>query len=210
PITLNMLHGLKVTLILSEPFNACIWAMASCVFFRMMHFGEVSVASWNAFSGAKHLKCSNVFLRSDLNWKHYACLDLPSAKTAKPGKIQSIYLTAQGDLCPLEALANLARVVPAGPNDPLFSWRDKHGENRPMVKAKALLWVNTILSAWGWGTAFGHSFRIGGTSFFLAQGVNPEIVCPAGHWKSLAYEAYIQAFEQITSRHMSNLTTRTM
>jgi hypothetical protein len=48
-----------------------------------------------------------------------------------------------------------------------------------------------ILSAWGWGTAFGHSFRIGGASFFLVQGVNPEIVCLAGRWKSLAYEAYI-------------------
>ena len=128
---------------------------------------------------------------------------------AKPGKIQSIYLTAQGDLCPLEALANLAQVVPAGPNDPLFSWRDKHSKNRPMVKTKALLRINMILSAWGWGTAFGHLFRIGGTSFFLAQGVNPEIVCLAGRWKSLAYEAYIRAFEQIASRHMSNLSAQT-
>ena len=45
PITLNMLHGLKVTLNLSEPFAACIWAMAACAFFGMMHFSEVSVAS---------------------------------------------------------------------------------------------------------------------------------------------------------------------
>jgi hypothetical protein len=207
PITLNMLRGLKVTLNLSEPFDACIWAMASCAFFGMMRFGEVSVASRNTFSGAKHLKRSDVFLGSDLDGKRYACLDLPSAKTAKPGEIQSVYLTAQGDLCPLEALTNLARVVPAGPSDPLFSWRDKQSEVRPMVKAKALLRINTILGAWGWGTAFGHSFRIGGASFYLAQGVNPEIVRLAGRWKSLAYEAYIRAFEQVASRHMGNLAT---
>ena len=175
-----MLCRLKVALSLSEPFDACIWAMASCTFFGMMCFSEVSVASHSAFSGAKHLNCSDVFLGSDLDGKCYACLDLPSAKTAKPGKIQSIYLTAQGDICPLKALANLARVVPARPDDPLFSWRDKHGENRLMVKTKALLCINTILSAWGWGTTFGHSFRIGGASFFLAQGVNPKIVCLAG------------------------------
>jgi hypothetical protein len=182
--------------------------MASCSFFGMMRFGEVSVASRSTFSGAKHLKRSDVFLGSDLDRKCYARLDLPSAKTAKPGEIQSVYLTAQGDLCPLEALANLARVVPAGPNDPLFSWRDKPGDVRPMVKTKALLRINTILGAWGWGTAFGHSFRIGGASFYLAQGVNPEIVRLAGRWKSLAYEAYIRAFEQIASRHMSNLATQ--
>ena len=204
-----MLHRLKVALNLSEPFDACIWAMALCAFFGMMHFGEVSVASCSPFSGAKHLKCSDVFLRSDLDGKCYACLDLPSARTAKPSEIQSIYLTAQGDTCPLEALANLAQVVPARPDNPLFSWRDKHGKNRPMVKTKALLRINTILNAWGWGTIFRHSFRIGGASFFLAQGVNPKIVCLAGQWKSLVYEAYIWAFEQITSRCMSNLTTQT-
>ena len=124
PVTLNMLCGLKTTLNLSEPFDACIWIMASCAFFGMMHFGKVSVASQNTFSGARHLKHSDIFLSSDLNGKCYAHLDLPSAKTAKPGKIQSVYLTAQGDLCPLEALTNLAQVVPAGPNDPLSSWRD--------------------------------------------------------------------------------------
>ena len=164
------------------------------------------VASQNIFSGAKHLKCSDIFLSSDLDGTH---LDLPSAKTAKPGEIQSIYLTAQGDLCPLNTLTNLAQVVPAGPNHPFFSWRDKHGKNRPMVKTKALLCINTILSTWGWGTAFRHLFRIGGALFFLTQGVNPEIVHLAGCWKSLAHEAYIRAFEQIASRHMSNLSAQT-
>ena len=103
-----MLRGLKVTLNISEPFDACIWVMAACAFFGMICFCKVSVASQNAFSGAKYLKHSDVFLGSDLDGKCYAHLDLPSAKTAKPGETQSVYLTAQGNLCPLEALANLA------------------------------------------------------------------------------------------------------
>src|ERR1700733_13184441 len=90
-----MLRALKATLNLSEPFDACVWAMASCAFFGMMHFGKVSVTARNAFSGSKHLKHRDVFLGSDLDGKCYARLDLPSAKTAKPGKIQSVYLTAQ-------------------------------------------------------------------------------------------------------------------
>ncbi|KAJ7126511.1 hypothetical protein C8R43DRAFT_897631, partial [Mycena crocata] len=87
----------------------------------------------------------------------------------------------------------------------LFSWRDCKGNIRPMVKSKALQRINAVLGAWGWGTAFGHSFRIGGASFYLAKGVNPEIVRLAGRWKSLAYEAYIRAFEQVAARHLGGL-----
>lgn len=39
----------------------------------------------------------------------------------------------------------------------------------------------------------------------LAQGVNPEIIRIAGRWKSLAYQAYIKAFELVASHHLSNL-----
>src|SRR4051812_40060428 len=74
------------------------------------------------------------------------------------------------DLCPIEALTNMANVTPAGTSEPLFSWRDKTGIARPMVKDRVLACINVIFQAWGWGTAFGHSFQIGGTSFYLAQG----------------------------------------
>ncbi len=102
-------------------------------------------------------------------------------------------------------LKNLARVLFAAANDPLFSWRDSAGEVRPMVKARALERINAVLQAWGWGNTFGHSFRIGGTSLYLARKVEPEIVWLAGRWKSLAYEAYIRAFEHVAAQHLSNL-----
>ena len=132
-------------------------------------------------------------------------LDLPAVKTAATGKIQSVFLVEQQGLCSLEALENLARVVPAGPNDPLFSWMDRRGNVHPMVKDAALEKINAIIMSHGWGTMFGHSFRIGGASFYLAQGVNPEVVRIAGRWKSLAYQAYIQAFELVASQHISTL-----
>lgn len=205
PITLAMLRALKLTLTLDDTFDACVWAMASCAFWGMMRFGEVSVTKRLAFDGSKHLKRRDIFLGKDLDGKPYARLDLPSAKTAKAGEIQQIFLISQDDICPLDALANLKLVVPAGQEDPLFSWKDKHGIIRPMVKKAAINRINAILNAWGWGTAFGHSFRIGGASFYLSQKVDPEIVRIAGRWKSLAYEAYIRAFEQVAARHMGNL-----
>ncbi|KAI0798486.1 hypothetical protein BC629DRAFT_1285671 [Irpex lacteus] len=96
-------------------------------------------------------------------------------------------------------------VTPATDADPLFSWRDHSGAIRPLTRNAALTRINNIFQAHGWGTAFGHSFRIGGASFYLAQKVSPEVVRIAGRWKSLAYETYIRAFEQVASRHLGNL-----
>jgi hypothetical protein len=74
-----------------------------------------------------------------------------------------------------------------------------------MVKAKAITHINSILKGKGWGTAFGHSFQIGGASFYLSQKVDPEIVHIARHWWPLAYKAYIHAFEQVASHHLGGL-----
>ncbi|KIJ35581.1 hypothetical protein M422DRAFT_180603, partial [Sphaerobolus stellatus SS14] len=188
--------------------DACIWAMSLSAFWGMMRFGEVSVKSIKAFDGKLNLKRSDIHFGYDLDKRPYARLDLPSAKTAKPGKTQSVFLTEQNDICPLAALRNLFIVVPARSSDPLFSWTDDKGNIRPMVKQTAIKFINKTLTSWGWGTSFGHSFRIGGASYFLAQKVDPEIIRIAGRWKSLAYETYIRAFEQTASRHMSNLTER--
>ncbi|KIO01883.1 hypothetical protein M404DRAFT_149050, partial [Pisolithus tinctorius Marx 270] len=191
PITIVMLSALKALLTLSDPFNTCIWAMSTCAFFWMMHFGKVSVVSHAAFNPSCHLTRGNAFFGTDLKGSPYACLDLPTAKTAKPGETQSVFLNKQGSLCPLAALHNMAMVTPASASDPLFSWSDSSGLPHPMVKTHAMEHINSILSAWGWGNHFGHSFHISGASFFLAKRVDPEIIHIAGHWKSLAYQVYI-------------------
>jgi hypothetical protein len=103
-----MLQALRATLILDEPFEACIWAMVTCAFWGMMCFSEVSVSSRSTFNPTKHLKCEDVHFDYDLDRKLYVCLNLPSAKTAKPGEIQSVYMVPQEELCPLKALQNLA------------------------------------------------------------------------------------------------------
>ncbi|KIP03135.1 hypothetical protein PHLGIDRAFT_78049 [Phlebiopsis gigantea 11061_1 CR5-6] len=209
PVTIHMLATLRSELDLTDPFDACVWAMASCAFWGLMRFGEVSVKSLRDFDPSRHLTRANAHFGHDTDGKPYFRLDLPSAKTAKHGEVQHVFITKQGTLCGIDSLFNLGRVVPAQTaQDPLFSWRDRLGSVRPMVKAKALARINGIFARHGWGTAFGHSFRIGGASFLLGQGVDPEVVRLAGRWKSLAYETYIRAFEQVASRHTANLSQR--
>ena len=103
PITIPMLRALHATLNLDDPFEACIWAMALCAFWGMMRFGEVSVSSRSAFDKSKHLKRCDIHFGVDLDGKQYAHLDLPSAKTARPGQTQSVFLIPQEGLCPLQA-----------------------------------------------------------------------------------------------------------
>lgn len=206
PVTLHMLFALYLELDLDDPFDACVWAAACCAFWGLMRFGEVTVKTRSAFDPEKHLKRCDAHYGVDGDGGFFFRLHLPSAKTAEPGEVQEVHLAEQGLLCPHKALFNLHRVVPAGADDPLFSWRDARGDIRPLVRARALERINEILGRHGWGTAFGHSFRIGGASFLLSQGVSPEIVRVMGRWRSLAYEAYIRAFEQAASRHVAGLS----
>lgn len=207
PVTLPLLRLLKTELILSDPFDACIWAMASCAFWGLMRFGEVSHPQSRKFDGQRHLKRRDATIDIDQNGTPYARLLLPSAKTAKPGETQPVFIASQEkELCALEALHNLFTVVPAQSEDPLFSWMDKQGRVRPMAKQAALKRINGIAQQVGLGTTFGHSFRIGGASYFLAKKVEPEIVRLAGRWKSLAYEVYIRSFETIINQHVGNLS----
>ena len=121
----------------------------------------------------------------------------------KPGK--TVFLMPQESLCPIWALQNLAWIVPTGPDDPLFSWCDRQGDIHPIVRGTAIGFINTALMSQGWGMTFGHSFHIGRASFFLSPKVDPKIVCLAGCWCSLAYKAYIRAFKQIASCHLSGM-----
>ncbi|KAI0722655.1 hypothetical protein C8Q76DRAFT_835687 [Earliella scabrosa] len=172
PVTVHMLLFLRNVLRRDTPFDACLSAVATCAFWGMMRFGEVSVHRRVDFSPTRHLTRADVVFASDLDGRPFVKLLLRAAKTAKPGEVQEVFLTQQGSLCPIDALRNLALVVPASASDPLFSWRDSNGEVRPLVRGAALERFNAILSSGGFGTTFGHSFRIGGVVIRLSFGVN--------------------------------------
>jgi len=204
PVTTTTLRLVQKSLNLNSPFDACFWAITTCAFWGMMRLGETTVQSRHDFSPSRYLTRGDYTEAVDTKNRPYLRLDLPSAKTAKPGERQSVWLVPQGDLCPTAALHNMARVVPALRGDPLFSWRDNAGEVRPMAKPRFLERFNAILIANGAPRIYGHSFRIGGASFYMASGVDPKVVRMAGRWRSLAYETYIRSFEQVVSLHLTD------
>lgn len=114
-----MLRAIKATLALNQSFDACVWAICVCTYWGMMHMGKATVNSCNTFVGSRHLTQKNMLFDRNLDRKQYTHLDLPLAKTAKPGKIQLISLTTQDKLCPLKVLENLAAVESATADNPL-------------------------------------------------------------------------------------------
>lgn len=205
PVTITMLRLVKRSLDLNTPFDACVWAIITCAFWGMMRLGEATVKCRDDFKPSKSLTRRDAITGSDQDGRLFMRLDLPAAKTARPGDKQSVWLVPQGDLCAVGAIQNLARVVPARALDPLFSWRDIKMDIRPMAKPRLLERVNAILATSGIPRIYGHSFRIGGASFYMANKVDPEIVRLAGRWRSLSYEAYLRSFEQVVSRHLADL-----
>jgi hypothetical protein len=167
--------------------------------------GEATVKSRRDFNPARNLTRRNAVQGLDQDGRPYVRLDIPATKTTRPGVSQSVWLVPQGELCAIDALRNLAKVVPAGETDPLFCWRDDKKEIRPMAKPRIMERIKGILDAINVPRTFGHSFCISGASFYMANKVDPEIVRIAGRWRSLAYETYIRSFEQVISRHLEIL-----
>ena len=61
PVRLPMLQVIKAALNISEPFDACIWAICLCAYWGMMWLREVTVNSCNTFDKSKQLTWKDTF-----------------------------------------------------------------------------------------------------------------------------------------------------
>ena len=112
-------------------------------------------------------------------------------------------MVRQGDdLDPVAAILEYLNSNNPSKAGPAFVWIDARGAQRAITKGAFLKRMQGIWLQAGGGPLFGHSFRIGGASFFLAAGVSPETVRLLGRWKSIAFDTYIRAFILIAPQHL--------
>lgn len=156
--------------------------MATCTFWDMARVGEVTVQSRKSFSPLYHPTRSCATQGHDKKGIPYVQIDLP--ETIGRGK-HSIWLTQQGQLCPMAALRNMDKITPALAGHPLFCWRDRKGNVRPLVRKEAMERVSEILEKKTWKSEFGYSFRAGGAAHYLAKGRDPEVIKKAGRFGPL-------------------------
>ena len=208
PVKLSHLHALRQAFDISDQFDAACYAAALSAFFGLARLGELTVPSVTSFDSKIHATVNDLVFGSDQAGRNYAKINLPAAKTDDPNstEMQSLYLTCQQNtLNPLEALRNHRRINAAPDNASLFAYRTSDGNFRPLTKSAFLNRLQSVWEAAGIVGLFGHSFRIGGASFFLAKGVSVEMVRLLGRWRSIAFELYLRAFEEIAPQHLQNV-----
>ncbi|SGY39151.1 BQ5605_C003g02157 [Microbotryum silenes-dioicae] len=103
--------------------------------------------------------------------------------------------------CPYNLLSLHLQTNP--PQDqPLLSYQSK-GRWVPLTRSRFLLRVNQTLKAADCPPVSGHSFRIGGATHYLLEGIPSETVKVIGRWKSNSFEQYWRQVNLIAARAMS-------
>jgi hypothetical protein len=115
----------------------------------------------------------------------HASFDIPWSKTSGI-KGAKITLTDIND--PTKPVAALRHHRAANANvpkgAPLFAYETSDGGWEPLTKHSWLKRCNEIWIAAGYQPLLSHAFRIGGCTEMLLRGLNPDIVCVQGRWKS--------------------------
>jgi hypothetical protein len=72
----------------------------------------------------------------------------------------------------------------------MFAFETADGGWEPLMKINWLERCNQIWVSAGFKPLKAHAFRIGGCTEMLLRGIQPDIVCVQGRWKSRAFLEY--------------------
>jgi hypothetical protein len=186
------LIALHTQLHIQAPFDATIWATACATFWGCGHLGETTVPSLADFNPKLHVTRATVVKAiTTPDGTKAAAILLPWTKsTHKCGGLLTI-MARYNELCPLKVFNNYLHVNTAVPEDaPLFAFRAPDGTWALLTKTWFMKCCMQIWDAASILCAFGHSFRIGGSTELLLTGVPPDIVAALGGWTSFAFLLY--------------------
>lgn len=201
PVTLDHLLALRKLLdIVTSPFDAAVWALATSAFWGTCRLGELTSPSLNdkepshrATRGSSRLKWTTKTqggkpVTVGAQWF------IPWTKTTKHVGATISISHWPHDSSPLPALANHLLRNKLPPEATLFAYTnpaDPRGWS-PMVKSVFMKRCTDIWKESKLGPCSGHSFRIGGATELIRQGLTFEWVCLQGRWSSEAWRRYIR------------------
>ncbi|KAG1734409.1 uncharacterized protein EDB91DRAFT_1250918 [Suillus paluster] len=169
------------------------------------------IPSINTFNSIKHISPSILPITTiDSNNVRSSTFHIPWTKTTNTEGMD-INITAHSHAtCPHTALLLHLSASSTIPNHaPLFSFETSNNSNSwsPMTKPWFMKCCNDIWVATGHPHMPGHTFRIGGATKLLLEGVPPDIVAMQGRWKSQAFLDYWHKIESILPLFISTAIT---
>jgi hypothetical protein len=171
----------------------------ACTNTVLQRAGELSVPSRNLFDPLRHVS-NAVHIKYDttiLGVEH-ASFDIPWSKTSGIKGAKITITDIDDPTKPVAALRHhrAANVnVPKGA--PLFTYETSDGGWEPLTKHSWLVRCNEVWVAAGFRPLLSHAFCIGSCTEMLLRGINPDIVCVQGRWKSKAFLKYWRKIQSV-------------
>ncbi|KAJ1305210.1 hypothetical protein OPQ81_000239 [Rhizoctonia solani] len=204
-VTTRMLMDLNSALDHNDPKDSAILACALTAFFGQARLGELLATSRLKHNPSTHPSRNSIIILLNSNARE---IELPRTKTSQADG-ESIYLTRQSDpLDPVKALENHLHVNHSlATSDHLFAYRSSTSQTgrHSLTIEDFMRRVNDIWTCLGHQRVTGHSFRIGGTTTLLRNGVPPDVVKELGRWSSDAFHVYWRDIPEIATRHVEFL-----
>jgi hypothetical protein len=172
PVLLQHLLALQNNLDFNNTFDSAVFAVATCAFWGVCHLGEITVPSISSFDLA--VTCTGSLLSFPPNslTPHSITFHIPWSKTTRSAGAD-ISITALLNLsCPVVALHHhLLSNSDLLPSAHLFTFKTPDGLHHMVKKAFTDCCSSIFLSA-DLPVVHGHSFRIGGATEHLHQGLS--------------------------------------
>ncbi|KNF02808.1 hypothetical protein PSTG_04093 [Puccinia striiformis f. sp. tritici PST-78] len=168
--------------------DMAILDLSLVAFWGMARLGEITYDNQTIHNAGP--KKRDVTISSD---GQSAVIKLRNAKTARPGELQYIRLTAlRNALCPVLAIQRRMNSC-KGLDDAVFGFQTLTGHSI-LTKYRVVSRLGKIWRSSGDDKLSGHSFRVGGASLRNALGVPIEQICDLGRWVSSSYKLYIRPY----------------
>jgi hypothetical protein len=203
PVQLVHLEAIYDKMDFMNSYDAACWAVACTAFWGLARLGEVTINSKKSVDPARNVQRSAPITWNDSAGTKSVTLRLPWSKTSQKGA--DLILTYEGEhawACPYRAVQQHLSTNHSLPSGiPFFAFRTAEGWE-PMVKRTLMERFRGIWMDRGLLLPSGHSFRIGGTTYLLGRGTNPQVVQRLGRWSSDAFFLYWRNTQLIIPDHI--------
>jgi len=203
PVSLEMLELLAEHLDLTDNLDACVFMVACCAFYGQLRLGEILHTNQDVSTYKPKFNPLFSDLKPPSTKRGSRILHVPYSKTLREKGDDVIMARQAGPTDPITAVDNHASVNSLSPHDPFASYWDPSKNKRlTLTKDKFLGRCNDIWKRNDIKRFTGHSFRIGGTTYFLISGVNPDAVKCFGRWLSNSFLDYWRQLDDLAVQHI--------
>lgn len=197
PVDPNLLLLIKSHIDLTQPVNKVFWAICLTMFFGLLRKSNVLPPSHRGFISSKHLSRSDLRIHP-MGLQHGLVVVIRWSKTIQANQrtlcIPLPYLHNH-PLCPTTAIVRALALTPLAPlSGPAFLIPNIDGSSQSMLYSNFLRQLRAVLPLCKLNPSnfAGHSFRRGGATWALLQGMSTEVIKLLGDWHSSAYTAYLE------------------